>query len=208
MEALSSSDFAGLPVAEALKAHHVASMPLFEQAASYLDAHHVNSTSHTTALSKAETVAASLQKRVEALQREYDMKAAVHAKKKAKIEDAMQKAGDGAKKVMKSLLNKEERTFKKWAAMREHDIQAMTKAVSAVKKGDMSALSDARASLMDSLKALKARSGGFLYLIQAGASLEERDCPYCAAQCVDTCHDSGKAYAQCLMECADAGKGF
>jgi len=33
-----------------------------------------------------------------------------------------------------------------------------------------------------------------------------RDCPYCAAQCVDKCHQAGNPYVQCLTDCADAGK--
>jgi len=42
--------------------------------------------------------------------------------------------------------------------------------------------------------------------IQLANTIMDRDCPYCAAQCVDKCHTAGKPYVQCLTDCADAGK--
>jgi len=42
--------------------------------------------------------------------------------------------------------------------------------------------------------------------IQLADTTLNRDCPYCAAQCVDKCHTAGKPYVQCLTDCADAGK--
>jgi hypothetical protein len=42
--------------------------------------------------------------------------------------------------------------------------------------------------------------------IQLASTITNRDCPYCAAQCVDKCHTAGKPYVQCLTDCADAGK--
>jgi len=42
--------------------------------------------------------------------------------------------------------------------------------------------------------------------IQLANTVMNRDCPYCAAQCVDKCHQAGKPYVQCLTDCADAGK--
>lgn len=42
--------------------------------------------------------------------------------------------------------------------------------------------------------------------IQLADTDMNRDCPYCAAQCVDKCHTAGKPYVQCLTDCADAGK--
>jgi len=42
--------------------------------------------------------------------------------------------------------------------------------------------------------------------IQLTDSYMNRDCPYCAAQCVDKCHSAGKPYVQCMTDCADAGK--
>jgi len=42
--------------------------------------------------------------------------------------------------------------------------------------------------------------------IQLANTVLNRDCPYCAAQCVDKCHTAGKPYATCLTDCADAGK--
>jgi len=42
--------------------------------------------------------------------------------------------------------------------------------------------------------------------IQLANTVLNRDCPYCAAQCVDKCHTAGKPYVTCLTDCADAGK--
>jgi len=42
--------------------------------------------------------------------------------------------------------------------------------------------------------------------IQLADTYMVRDCPYCAAQCVDKCHTAGKPYVTCLTDCADAGK--
>merc|ERR1719446_239157 len=53
----------------------------------------------------------------------------------------------------------------------------------------------------------KAASGAAKALfIQLASTFRNRDCPYCAAQCVDKCHQAGKPYVQCLTDCADAGK--
>jgi hypothetical protein len=53
----------------------------------------------------------------------------------------------------------------------------------------------------------KAASGAAKALfIQLASTFRNRDCPYCAAQCVDKCHADGKPYVQCLTDCADAGK--
>lgn len=101
---------------------------------------------------------------------------------------------------------KERRDFEKQAAMSKHDIQSLKTAISAVEKGDMKALMTAKTALSSSLKAMEAKSGGFLYLIQLGHRATNRDCPFCAAQCFDKCHAAGKSYVQCLTDCQDAGK--
>jgi len=51
-----------------------------------------------------------------------------------------------------------------------------------------------------------ASSAAKTLFIQLAASITQRDCPYCVAQCVDKCHSAGKPYVQCLTDCADAGK--
>jgi hypothetical protein len=51
-----------------------------------------------------------------------------------------------------------------------------------------------------------ASSAAKTLFIQLAASITNRDCPYCVAQCVDKCHSAGKPYVQCLTDCADAGK--
>lgn len=51
-----------------------------------------------------------------------------------------------------------------------------------------------------------ASSAAKALFIQLASTITQSDCPYCAAQCVDKCHQAGKPYVQCLTDCADAGK--
>ena len=44
-------------------------------------------------------------------------------------------------------------------------------------------------ALAESMKAAQASKGKFLYFLQVMEQAEGRDCPYCAAQCVDKCHN-------------------
>lgn len=53
-----------------------------------------------------------------------------------------------------------------------------------------------------------ASSAAKTLFIQLAASITNRDCPYCVAQCVDKCHTAGNPYVQCLTNCADAGKSL
>merc|ERR1719195_1205959 len=109
--------------------------------------------------------------------------------------------------MAQSLQKGEARNFRKFQVTRLRDIANMKSAVEAVKKGDVRALERARNALAESLKALQSRNAGFLVLLSMGHKFMGKDCPYCAAQCVDRCHQRGESYAACLGECADAGKG-
>jgi hypothetical protein len=60
--------------------------------------------------------------------------------------------------------------------------------------------------ILTSDEARDAANGTYSSLIQM--KTQEKDCPYCAAQCVDKCHSNGGSYVSCLSECADSGKGF
>merc|ERR550525_1282679 len=99
-----------------------------------------------------------------------------------------------------------EREYKKGFATHHHQLNMMKDVVSALKRGDVKALDRAEAALKASMKALQSKTGNFLHLLQLGHRLAERDCPYCAAQCIGKCHDGGNPYAQCMVQCADAGQ--
>lgn len=208
LEVLNSKDFRNLSLSKALLANHSSTMPLFAQAAEYLDRHgaHTNASAALELVAdRSQNLAASLQKRVDALEREYQVRQQHHNKRMQSLEEAFK--ANHKDNIAKALLKREERKFQKWAAVRKHDIDTMKAAVEAVKKGDMKALRKAQDALTDSIKAMQTQTGGFLYLIQLAHAALQKDCPYCAAQCVDKCHSDGHSYTQCLSECADAGKG-
>jgi hypothetical protein len=211
IEILQDSDFAELEVAKALLKEHNATTPLYVQAATYLDKHPKRKAAPMTISEKSANPLAKIQsmleKRLASLVHEYDVREKFHQKKVADFAAQLKTADTKEKHTVHILAKREERNFKKWSAMRKHDIDAMKGAVEGVKKGDMKAVQRARTALENSMKALQSQTGGFLYLIQLGHKLVSRDCPYCAAQCVDKCHTAGKPYVQCLTDCADAGKG-
>jgi hypothetical protein len=211
VEILKDDDFSGLEVAKALLKEHNSTTALYVQAAAYLDKHPNRKPAPMTTASKSSNSMASVQsmleKRLESLQHEYDVHEKFHKQKAADFAAELKAAPKKGKHHVETLAKREDRNFKKWAALRMHDINAMKDAVAGVKKGDMKAVARARNALEASLKALQGQTGGFLYFIQLGHKLVNRDCPYCVAQCVDKCHQDGNPYVQCLTSCADAGKG-
>lgn len=152
---------------QALMSHHNASTPLFGQAAAYLDTHAtkgIQVKAKDAAAAKArssrphsllhaqqaevEATAQSLQKFADSLQKSFDARTKQHSKRMKELDTAMSKAKSKKDKLMlKSIEKREERNYKKWAAMQKHDIDAMKSAVAAVKKGDMKALDRAQAPL-------------------------------------------------------------
>lgn len=220
LEVLKRKDFADLEVSKALLAKHDEKTALFKQAGAYLDQHvskaeaHAivgNATVHAQIEEKIQAredaAAKSFQKRIDSMQKVYDAREKQHKKRMHELNEAMAKAGKKSKHAMQAMLKREERTFKKWSAMQKHDIDSMKSAVKAMKSGDLNALAKAKTALEESLKSLQSKNGGFLVLMQLGNAFMDRDCPYCAAQCVDTCHQAGKPYMTCLTDCADSGKG-
>merc|ERR1719375_382518 len=153
--------------------------------------------------------ASVFQKKVDALAHQLKEQDERHAKVMHKLEAEEKKATTKEAKHKVELLKKrQERKFKKSTAFARHDLEGMKAAVAALKKGDLKALEKAQESLQESLRSMKAKTGSFLHLIQLGHREFRRDCPFCAAQCVDKCHQEGKSYSTCLTVCADAGKGF
>jgi len=215
LEVLHSDDFKNLDVSKFLMKSN-STAPLYVQAATYMDTHQSKATAkmvmdeaslHAKAQERADALAASFEKRVESLEKVHAAKEKQHKTKMKELEEGIKKAGKKSKKVMESLKKREERTYKKWDVMQKHDIESMKAAVTAIKTNDLKALEKAKGALEDSIKNLKSKNGGFLVLLELGHQFMEKDCPYCAAQCVDKCHTEGKPYVTCLTDCADAGKG-
>jgi len=215
LKILHSDDFAKLDVSKFLMKSN-STQPLYVQAATYMDTHQSKATKqmvmdeaslHAKAQERADALAASFEKRVESLEKVHAAKEKQHKTKMKELEAAVKKAGKKDKHVMEALKKREERNYKKWDVMQTHDITSMKAAVKAIKTNDLKALEKAKGALEDSIKNLKSKNGGFLVLLELGHQFMEKDCPYCAAQCVDKCHNEGKPYVTCLTDCADAGKG-
>lgn len=204
---LKDDDFASLEVSKALLAKHDAKTALYAQVAAYLDAHPKRKAAPMAKPADPRVkMQAVLEKHLASLEHEYQARQSLHQKKSAALAARLTNASKTQQHTVHILQKREDRNFKKWAAMRKHDITAMKDAIEAVKKGDVKAIGRARDALQASLKAMQSQTGGFLYLLQMGHKLMQRDCPYCVAQCVDKCHNDGKPYVTCLTDCADAGK--
>jgi len=205
---LRSEDFQLLDVSKALLTSHDAKTALYLQAAQWLDTHKHSGgiMLYKKSAKRVEDMAASLDKRVHALEKEAESKQKRQLKAIERMKLIVSKGGKEGKR-MQSLLKHEERARKKEAIMSQHDIAIMKQAADAVRRGDMAALGRAQQAMQKSMDALKDKNAGMLVFLQRSNAILERDCPFCAAQCVGKCHNEGKPYTECLTVCADAGAG-
>eukprot|EP00747_Dinoflagellata_sp_TGD_P152012 gnl/TRDRNA2_/TRDRNA2_177260_c1_seq2.p1 gnl/TRDRNA2_/TRDRNA2_177260_c1~~gnl/TRDRNA2_/TRDRNA2_177260_c1_seq2.p1 ORF type:complete len:389 (+),score=137.90 gnl/TRDRNA2_/TRDRNA2_177260_c1_seq2:64-1167(+) len=221
LEIVMSPEFSHLPVVAALKAAKDNKTPLFKQVAAYLDKHPSKPVPKPESdipetLSKGKDgkpdvrpIVAALEVRLHHLEENEKRVESVHKDEVHLFDQAAKKAEKKGKAMIQrinSMRKKENRKYSKEVAVAKDDIKSLKTAIEAIKQGNMKALMKSKAALQASLKSMQAHSGGFLYLIQMSHRMEGRDCPYCAAQCVDKCHTAGKPYVQCLTDCADAGK--
>jgi len=216
MEVLNNPDFKKLQVVQAVLKANDTKTPLYQQVAAQLDKTNVNSTASTNATAHASKAAVtitsivkSLEGRVHQMEKAEQRREKVHATemkdldKKANMKDKNSTKSAHHAVMLKRILH---RKFQKESAIAKKDIQSLKNAVKAIKTGDMSALHRAQQALEESIKSMQSQGAGFLYLIQVVHQAEGKDCPYCAAQCVEKCHSNGSSYTTCLTECADAGK--
>jgi len=214
LEVLGSPDFAGLAASKAVFARKDMKTPLFQQVANFLDAHGANGSSsganRSTAMESHSAAVAhivtSLTARLAHLEQNARHAEEAHANATKRVK-ALERAKDNrSAKILRSIERKEDRKFQKMMAIQHQDISSMKAAINAVEHGDMQGLDRARAAIENSMKSMQSKNSGFLVLIQEGLRAAGLDCPYCAAQCVDKCHDEGKKYVTCLEECKDSGK--
>merc|ERR1719468_694589 len=207
LEILKNPDFQLLDVSKALLTSHDAKTSLYLQAAQWLDTHQHSGgmMMYKKSEKRVEDMAASLDMRVHALEKEAESKQKRQLKTIERMKLIVSKGGKEGKR-MQSLLKHEERAYKKETLMSERNIAAMKQAADAVRRGDMAAVKRAEQALQKSMEALKDKNAGMLVFLQRSNAILERDCPYCAAQCVGKCHSEGKPYTECLTVCADAGK--
>jgi len=208
LEVLKTPDFAGLPVSKALLVKHDAKSPLFQQASLYLDAHGV-AVNASTADEQARRLAKSVsyfEDKVAKMQNEERLMQKSHNKRAAEFEKLIKKSDKESAHRLELDKKHQDHDFKKRFTMHHEQTQVMMNVVSALKRGDSAALRKAQDALKAHLRAMKAQTGNFLYLVQLGHRLAKRDCPFCVAQCIGKCHDGGIPYAQCMSQCADAGQ--
>jgi len=208
LEALNTPDFRGLPVSKALLVKHDEKMPLFQQASLYLDKHGV-AVNASSADEQARRLAKSVtffEHQVEKMTHEEEVMQQAHSRRVAEIEKVIKKSDKQIAHRLQVEKKHVDREFKKRFAMHRQESDVMRSIVSALRRGDQVALRKAQNALQAHLRAMKAQTGNFLYLVQLGHQLESRDCPFCVAQCIGKCHDGGSPYAQCMTQCATAGQ--
>jgi len=206
-EILRSEDFQLLDVSKALLNLHDTHTALYLQAAQWLDTHkHAGGMmSYKKSAKHVQDMAASLDKRVHALEKEAESRKKRQLKAIEQMKLIVKKGGKQGKK-MQSLLKRRERACKKEEVMSRRNIAIMKQAADAVRSGDMAAVKRDEQDLQKSMDALQDKNAGMLVFLQRSNAILERDCPFCAAECVGKCHSQGKAYTECLTVCADAGK--
>jgi uncharacterized protein len=219
MEVMTSAEFAKLPAVIAVLAAKDTKTPLFQQIATYADAHArpkevepqmpENLKKGKDGKPDVTPIVLALQSRLKKMQDSED-RMEEHNQREMTALNKMaldKKNNTAAVHQIKRMQKRDNRDFKKRAAVAKHDIAVLSQAIESVKKGDMAGLAKAQNALTASMKAAQARGGKFLYLIQLVHRAENQDCPFCVAQCVDKCHNAeGKPYVACLTVCADAGK--
>lgn len=215
MEVLNSTEFKHLPVVVAVLAAKDSKTPLFQQVATYLDKH----SSGKSSIEKAKalkvdrngkrdvsSIVKSLESRIQHLEDADKHRAERHTIETKKMEEKLKTEKPEIAHRLKLVLKKSERQFKKDSLLAKSDIESLKSAVAAIQKGDMKALKKAQDALQEHLKEMQSHGNGFLVFIQLAHKMEGRDCPYCAAQCIEKCSSGGNSYATCLSTCADAGK--
>jgi hypothetical protein len=220
LEVAASPEFAKLPVVVAVLAAKDMKTPLFKQIALYLDAHASVKPRQAEPVIPAKLlmgrdgkpdvtpIVSALEARLHKMEDNEKRMEEHHDQEMQELDRAAKEKKTDKRAVHQILRLKkgDNRAFAKQAALGKHDIETMKTAIDAVKNGDMAGLSKAQNALDASMKAAQARTGKFLVFVQLVHRAEGLDCPYCAAQCVDKCHNEGKPYTTCLTVCADAGK--
>lgn len=176
------------PVMQKLYEHHDSSKPLAPQLAAMMDV------KNKEGVAKVEENTAQMQ----ALATKVAAAAVKNAPIRARLakEEQKEKAAKAAATAAVAAPAKVEDTSAKAAPAVAKVEQKAAKAVPAV----------AKTSVQKKNLGKAASAAARTLFIQLANSIMNRDCPYCAAQCVDKCHTAGKPYVQCLTDCADAGK--
>jgi len=230
MEVLKSDEFKNLTVVKEVLAHREAGKSLAEQVAASLDKKSGKSGAkpakfmNTNKQQAVDAIVAKLQAQVDKMDKHMKLSEKEHKEHMARVEEAMKKdeakvkSSNATKAEIEKKLKrvqarqsrmkkKLDREYQKWHALALNDDKSLHEAITAIKKGDLSALAKARKALTDSLNRMRSSTGDFLHLLQVSAYTSSRDgaCPYCKAQCLEKCHAGGASFVQCMGQCADVG---
>merc|ERR1712129_536362 len=188
LEILRNMDFQILDVSKALLNSHDTKTALYLQAAQWLDTHkHAGGMiTYKKSAKRVEDMAASIDKRVHA-EKEAESKKSRQLKAIEQMKQMVKKGGKTGKR-MQSLLKGEERDCKKQELMSQRNIAIMKQAADGVRSGALAAVKSAEQALQKSMDAFRDKNAGMLVFLQRSNAILERDCPFCAAQCVGTCH--------------------
>lgn len=231
LEVLESNDFKNLDVVKYVMAHHVANKSWAEQVAARLDATtQVNHTAVKTMAAATEGIANQLTGFLKTMEKHLGDQEKFHKKitaeqaKELKEYESKLKTLEGKDKnmanktlteekqktsrlikIIKRRQKKEDRQYKKEHGMMSKDVKALSSAIEAVKKGDMTQLQKMQAVLQQSMKAMSGNQD-FLHFLQLQAWTDHsKACPYCKAQCLEKCHNGGHSFMQCMTECENVG---
>ena len=219
LEVMHSHDFAMLPVVVAVLAAKDMKTPLFKQVAAWLDAHQPSSPKVETQIPEklrkgtdgkpdVTPIVLALESNLQKMGSSEKRMADHHEAEMKELDRLMVEKSNNTRAVhqIQRMKKRDQRDFAKQAAISKQDLQTLTSAIESVKKGDLAGLAKAQKALESTMRTARAQNGKFLVLVQLMNHASGMDCPYCAAQCVDKCHNEGKSYVVCLADCADAGK--
>lgn len=206
MEVLKSPEFKDLLVSKALLEKHDINTPLFQQVAAYMDEHGSAVASAGSKTQRLAKTVAYFEKRAATLDEEEVRMQRMHDRSSAQLASLIKSSSKEQKEHFEMMKLQADRDYRKRLLAHQRQTKIISDVVTALKQGDVVALNKAEAALRLHMEALKRRRGNFLHLLQLGHRLQRRDCPYCAAQCIDKCHSAGSPYGECLAQCADAGK--
>lgn len=228
MKVLKSDEFKNLSVVKEVLAHREAGKSLAEQVAASLDkksgAKPGTSAKFLGKGQAVEAIVAKLQSSVDKMDKRMKLAEKEHKEGMARVTEEMKKdeakvrSSNGTKAEIeakvhriqsgsKRMMKRAEHEYQKMHALSAKDAKSLHEAISAIKKGDMSALTKAKKALSDSLKRMQSSTGDFLHFLQVSAYTSSRDgaCPYCKAQCLEKCHSGGASFVTCMGQCADVG---
>jgi len=219
LEVMKDPQFANLPAVISVLAAKDTKTPLIQQVANYLDKHSSSKPVQQVLSQKLKKgkdgkpdvspIVSALEERIEHLVASDKRSVELHEEEDTRMAKSIENHTKTEPKVahrLQLMVKAADRKFKKEELLTKSDIASLKEAVEGVKKGDMQVLQKVQDALKANMKQMESLHGPQLYFLEMAHKVEELDCPYCAAQCIEKCSATGKSYVTCLTDCQDAGK--